>query len=108
MNPPRTRPTHAFLAIALTIACTLAAATPALAKKKTHFLPATDSATGSVEQVYVLGTPSGTLLRLVDRHGARIASKRADSLGGTLFRNVPPGSGYRVREATAQGTMQSP
>ncbi len=108
MHTQSTRATRALLAIALTLACGLAVASPATAKKKSHFLPASYTAKGSVEQVYVRGTPGGALLTLVDRHGARTASKRADSLGGTLFRNVPAGSGYRVREATAQGTMQSP
>ncbi|MDQ6815908.1 MAG: CocE/NonD family hydrolase, partial [Actinomycetota bacterium] len=95
-----------LIVVALTIACALAAATPANAKR--HFLHATFTARGSAEQVYILGTPGRAPLTLVDRHGVHIASKRADSLGGTLFRNVPPGRGYRVREATARGTMQSP
>jgi predicted acyl esterase len=91
------------VASALLAAMLLAAAPVAGAK----VINATFSAHGSVEQVYVLGTPGGALLTLVDRHGVRLASKRADALGGALFRGVTPGSGYRVREATAGGTMQS-
>jgi uncharacterized protein len=108
MRTPSTHPRRALLTVALALACGLAAASPASAKKKSHFLPATYTAKGSVEQIYVLGTSGGTLLTLVDGHGVRIASKRADSLRGTLFRNVSPGGGYRVREATPRGTMQSP
>jgi uncharacterized protein len=102
MRTHSTRPTRELMAVALMLACALATASPASAKKR-HFLPATFTAHGSVDQVYVLGTPGGALLTLVDRRGVRVASKRADSLGGTLFRNVAPGPGYRVRE----GAMQS-
>lgn len=35
-----------------------------------------------------------------------MATKRVDSLGGVLFRNVEPGSGYRVRSTT--GTTSAP
>ncbi len=87
------------------LAAVLLAAAPAGASA--HFIPATFTAHGSVEQVYVLGTRAGARLTLVDRHGARVAAKHADALGGTVFRGVIPGAGYRVREATARGTLQS-
>jgi predicted acyl esterase len=51
---------------------------------------------GSVEQVYATGLRSGVRLTLVDRKGRKLATKRADSLGGVLFRNLKPGGGYRV------------
>jgi hypothetical protein len=92
--------------VALLVAPIALSAAPAVAAAP-RFLPATFTAHGSVDQVYVLGTPAGALLTLVDRHGVRIASERADSLGGTLFRDVPAGRGYRVREKTTHGTMQS-
>src|SRR2546421_3792281 len=57
------------------------------------------SAHGSVEQVYVTGLPSGARMTLLDRKGRAIATKPADDLGGLLFRNVRPGTGYRVRLA---------
>ena len=52
---------------------------------------------GSVEQVYVTGLAPAAQMSLIDPSGATIATKRADSLGGLLFRNVRPGAGYRVR-----------
>ena len=55
------------------------------------------SAHGSVEQVYVTGLDSGARMSLLDRGGDTVATKRANELGGLLFRRVDPGSGYRVR-----------
>src|SRR3954468_15037654 len=52
---------------------------------------------GSVEQVYVTGLGASAQMSLVDRAGRTVATKRADSLGGLLFRDVKPGTGYRVR-----------
>ncbi|MFP5388463.1 MAG: CocE/NonD family hydrolase, partial [Thermoleophilia bacterium] len=43
---------------------------------------------------------------LYDSQGQEVATKSADDLGGVLFRNVPPGAGYRVR-AASQG-LESP
>src|SRR5438067_3476003 len=57
------------------------------------------SAHGSVEQVYVTGLAASQQMSLLDSAGSTIATQQADSLGGLLFRNVPPGSGYRVRAA---------
>ena len=39
--------------------------------------------------------------------GTTVATRQANSLGGLLFRNVPPGSGYRVRPA-AGGEASGP
>ena len=55
------------------------------------------SAHGSVEQVYVTGLAPGAQMSLLNRRGRTVATKRADALGGLLFRNVRPGTGYRVR-----------
>ena len=55
------------------------------------------SAHGSVEQVYVTGANPGDQLTLVDSSGATVATHQVNDLGGALFRNVTPGSGYRVR-----------
>ncbi len=57
------------------------------------------SAHGSVEQVYVTGLRPSEQMSLLDPSGNTIATQQADSLGGLLFRNVPPGSGYRVQPA---------
>jgi predicted acyl esterase len=53
------------------------------------------AAHGSVEQVDVTGARAGARLGLW-RGSNRVQSKRADSLGGALFRSVAPGAGYRV------------
>ncbi|MEK6327003.1 MAG: CocE/NonD family hydrolase [Actinomycetota bacterium] len=39
----------------------------------------------------------GAQMSLLDPQGRTIATRRATRQGGVLFRNVPPGTGYRVR-----------
>src|SRR4051794_4891329 len=58
------------------------------------------SAHGSVEQVYVTGLAPSEQMSLLNGAGATVATQQADSLGGLLFRNVTPGSGYRVQPST--------
>jgi uncharacterized protein len=55
------------------------------------------TAGGSVEQVYATGLPAGASVSLLDGSNAVVATNQANQLGGTLFRNVTPGSGYQVR-----------
>ncbi len=55
------------------------------------------TAVGSAEQVYVTGLAPNAQMSLLTPTGATLSTQNADSLGGLLFRNVPPGSGYRVR-----------
>src|SRR4051812_14125542 len=55
------------------------------------------TARGSANQVYVTGLTPGAKAALLDRRGRTVARQRANSLGGLLFRDVKPGSGYRVR-----------
>ena len=65
-------------------------------------IPATASALtvrGSVKQVHITGAVPGEALRLLDRGGKRIDTRFAGSLGGSVFRRVDPGKGYRVRAA---------
>ena len=57
------------------------------------------SAHGSVEQVYVTGLEDGARMSLLDASGKAVRTKRANELGGLLFRRVKPGEGYRVRAA---------
>ena len=57
----------------------------------------TFSARGSVEQVYVTGLAPNAQMSLLNGAGTTIATRQANSLGAFLFRDVPPGSGYRVR-----------
>src|SRR3954463_10755982 len=54
---------------------------------------------GSVRQVYVTGVAPKARMALLEPSGRRARTKRADGLGGVLFRNVKPGRGYRVRPA---------
>jgi uncharacterized protein len=77
------------LALALVLAFGFATAARAVA--------ATFTAHGSVGQVYVTGLGAGERMSLLSRAGRTVATKRADSLGGLIFRNVRPGRGYRVR-----------
>jgi hypothetical protein len=74
------------LAIALTLALT-AGAVQARAAISAH---------GSVEQVYGLGLMPHEKAMLLDRGGRVVATRRADSLGGIVFRRVTPGRGYRL------------
>src|SRR5918998_2756473 len=57
------------------------------------------NAHGSVEQVYVTDLSPAEQVSLLDSAGTTIATRQANSLGGSLFRDVPPGGGYRVRAA---------
>ena len=56
----------------------------------------TFNAVGSAEQVYVTGLAPSAQASLITSHGQTLSTQKADSLGGLLFRNVQPGSGYRV------------
>src|SRR5438094_622497 len=51
------------------------------------------SAHGSAEQVYVTGLAPGAGASLLTSSGSVLYTQNADSLGGLLFRNVPPGKG---------------
>jgi predicted acyl esterase len=57
-------------------------------------------AQGSVEQVYVTGLAANAQTSLLSSSGETVYTQNADSLGGLLFRNVKPGTGYRVRLAS--------
>jgi predicted acyl esterase len=65
---------------------------------------ATFEAHGSVEQVYATGLAPGAQVSLLDGEGHEVATRSANQLGGTLFRNVAPGDGYIV----ASGGEESP
>jgi predicted acyl esterase len=52
---------------------------------------------GSAEQVYATGLPAGAGISLLDSNDTVVQTRSANSLGGALFRNVQPGTGYRVR-----------
>jgi predicted acyl esterase len=51
---------------------------------------------GSVEQVYATGLAPGAQVTLYDSQGNAVGAKSADELGAVLFREVTPGTGYRI------------
>jgi predicted acyl esterase len=59
---------------------------------------------GSVEQVYATSLPPGASVSLLDSGSQVVETRTANNLGGTLFRNVTPGSGYQVRLDTTGET----
>ena len=61
---------------------------------------------GSVEQVYATGLSPGAAVSLYDSQGQEVETRSANELGGTLFRHVAPGDGYRV--GFAGGAMSEP
>ncbi len=62
---------------------------------------------GSAQQVDVTGLGANQRMSLIDASGHVVATQAADSLGGLLFRNVRPGSGYRLRPASG-GASSAP
>jgi predicted acyl esterase len=82
-------------------------ATASIAAAKTRILPARFSAHGSVEQVYVTGVRANSLVKLVNARGVLVGSRRADSLGGVVFRGVTPGRRYRVRRGGGATVLES-
>jgi uncharacterized protein len=57
---------------------------------------------GSAAQVYATGLKGGQPVSLLNAHDKVTATRRADSLGGVVFRLVTPGRGYRVRQGAAR------
>jgi predicted acyl esterase len=57
------------------------------------------TAAGSVRQVYVTGLAPFAQASLISPGGTTLSTQTADSLGGLLFRTVPPAPGYVVRDA---------
>ncbi|HEX4217211.1 MAG TPA: CocE/NonD family hydrolase, partial [Acidimicrobiales bacterium] len=83
------------LTVGLSSARSSAAATPSF------------KAAGSAEQVYVTGLGPSAQASLITPAGQTLTTQTADALGGLVFRNVPPGSGYRVLQ-NADGTESAP
>ena len=78
----------ALVALALAAVGAQAAAPP----------PGGVSAHGSAEQAYATGLRGGRPASLLNSRGKVVASQKADSLGGVVFRGVRPGRGYLVRQ----------
>lgn len=79
----------------------------ATATAATSAPPPSFTAAGSARQVYAVGLPPDAPASLIGSGGRVVATLRADSLGGVLFRDVRPGGGYRVR-IDADGRQSSP
>ncbi len=96
-----------FVLLAIAAAAMLGALPTLGATSASALPPPTFDAHGSAEQVYVTGLPAGQDASLLSSGGATIATQRANPLGGLLFRNVTPGSGYRVKNL-ADSTESAP
>ncbi|MCU1595346.1 MAG: peptidase, partial [Frankiales bacterium] len=59
---------------------------------------------GSARQVYATGLPAGARVALLDSGKHTVKTQTVNSLGGTLFRDVNPGAGYRV---SVKGTLSA-
>ena len=93
----------AGIAAALALIITMAPSAAGVSASTPNF-----SAVGSANQVYVTGLAPSAQMSLITPGGQTLHTQSADSLGGLLFRNVPPGKGYRVRLAsdrTESGTL---
>jgi len=86
---------------AIVFAAWLAVSSLAVAEPTAGF-----KATGSVEQVYVTGLAPNAQASLITPQGATLYTQNADSLGGLLFRNVPPDEGYVVKDSA--GNQSAP
>jgi uncharacterized protein len=62
-------------------------------------------ARGSVEQVYATGLTPDAQVSLLDSADQVVETRNANHLGGALFRDVTPGTGYRV---TSGGEFSDP
>ncbi len=52
---------------------------------------------GSVQQIYAVGLRPHAAVSLLNKRGHVVATQKADSLGGIVFRSLAPGKGYRLR-----------
>jgi predicted acyl esterase len=57
---------------------------------------------GSAKQVYATGLRRDGVARLLGARGRVVAARRADALGGVVFRGVRPGTGYRISAGRAR------
>ena len=86
-------PVIALVLLALAAVAGFGTAAAAQAKPSAH---------GSVQQVYATGLAPSRTVSLLSRRGAVVQRRRADSLGGVVFRLVPAGRGYRVRQGRSR------
>ena len=69
-------------------------------------VPATFTAHGSVEQLYVTDAETGMGLELIGADGSVLATGTADDQGVLIFRDVQPAAGYAVA-TDANGVLQA-
>lgn len=70
--------------------------------------PAGFQARGSVEQVHVTHAAPGATLQLLDATQQVVGEGVADYQGSLIFREVPPGAGYRVLAKAAPSGLSAP
>jgi uncharacterized protein len=88
---PRRTAAAAAIVVSVLLAASFLTGTPTSASTPSFV------AVGSAEQVYVTGLAPSAQASLVTSSGKTLYTQAADSLGGLLFVNVPPGGGYRVQ-----------
>ncbi len=96
MNQRGKLPARLLAASVVATTVLVAGSLPALHAAASATAPAFTAA-GSAQQVYVTGLAPSSRVSLLSSAGKTLATHTANSLGGTLFRNVPPGTGYHVR-----------
>ena len=64
-------------------------------------------ARGGVRQVFVTHAAAEQALAVVDAAGKVLAEAKADALGSIVFRQIPPGKGYRVATVAAATEQHS-
>lgn len=57
----------------------------------------------SVEQLHITKSVPGTSLTLVDGDGTEVQTNVTDDLGSLIFREIPPGEGYVIRQTDDPG-----
>ena len=92
------------LAVTLSLGFVPADASPPLAAGSAATPDAGLEVRGSAHQVSVTGVPKGQQVALLNKAGRQVAVRRANALGGVLFRKVEAGSGYRVKVLPDGGT----
>jgi predicted acyl esterase len=102
-----TQPTKRRSARAFAIVVSVALVAGLLAAGGAAAATPTWQAFGSAEQVYVTGVAPSAQMSLLTPAGKTLATQSADSLGGLLFRNVPPAAGYHVRRVS-NGAQSGP
>ena len=86
----------------------LAVGTVACASGGAAVSAATFTTIGSAEQVFVTDATPGHTLELRSSAGTVVATAKADSQGSKVFRKVPSGNGYRVRDTTGELAQSEP